>query len=181
STSLPTSSARSTSTTVPPSCTKTWATELNSTARTGALSRKISLVLLPETERTSSYRKTQWKHHASQHPHRPSKASRLGEHRFHRSGDEEYGTNGVGHSRQSTNPQFLGKSDGRPRQRCAREREMLRHHPASDCRLCSCGWNNLQIRALSQAQSNATGGRWGYRRCGTKRQRRPDFVHRGDW
>ena len=31
-----------------------------------------------------------------------------------------------------------------------------RHHPASDCRLCACGWNNLQIRALSQAQSNAT-------------------------
>ena len=27
-------------------------------------------------------------------------------------------------------------------------------HTASDYRLCPCRWNNLQIRALSQAQSN---------------------------
>ena len=44
------SSAPSTSRIVPRSCTKIWATELNSTPRTGASSRKTSLVHLPKTE-----------------------------------------------------------------------------------------------------------------------------------
>src|SRR5262245_35443688 len=109
------------------------------------------------------------------HPRYLGSPTRLREYRLHRTSDEKYGSNRVGHSRQSTNPKLLGKGDGRPWARNTGKREKLRHSTSGDCGLCSRRWNNLQSGTLSQTQPFATRTGSRYPRGGSNWKSRLDF------